>query len=91
MAARRTSKRKEYPAHIITMAKAGAGILGVTPIFGDEDYMMKQRMFESIMAKYEKERCGKCKKATPNLGWKEYMWLCKECFVGPKTYTSNEE
>lgn len=91
MAARRKAKKFEYPPHIVTQAKAAAGILGVTPIFGNEEYLTKQRNYERILTKYEAEKCGKCKKKTPALGWKDYEWLCRDCFTGPKPYINNEE
>lgn len=91
MAARRKAKKFEYPPHIVTQAKAAAGILGVTPIFGDEDYMMKSREYGRLLTKYESEKCEKCKKKTPNLGLKDRQWLCRDCFTGPKPYINNEE
>lgn len=91
MAARRTSIKKELPEAVRTQALAAVGMLGVTPMFGSEDHMMKLRMMERLMEDYKKLRCAKCKKPTPLLGLKENKWICKTCYVGPKVYTSNEE
>ena len=91
MAARRKTKKFEYPPHIITQAKAAAGILGVKIVFGDQDYLSKHDQYLRILKKYDDEKCGKCKKKTQALGWKDYEWLCRDCFTGPKPYINNEE
>jgi len=85
-------KNRVYPEPIITQAKIAAGIYNVAPVFGDQQYLDKKFRYEQILKLYEKERCSKCKKSTPHLGWKEsYGWLCQPCFTPPKPVSNNEE
>lgn len=89
---RRKQKKIVYPDHIITQAKIAAGIHKIVPVFGDQEYLDKKFRYEQILKLYDKERCSKCKKNTPNLGWKEhYGWLCQPCFMPPKPVSNNEE